>query len=123
MNTIKQLREDMGIDQAYLARKLLVSQPTVSNWESGKKAPSNKSALKLANFFGVSVDYILGREKEKKLANYGELDEDMIKISELVSSLDESRLDAALEIAQKISTLDDDEVKAILTVVRSMGRK
>lgn len=61
MSIIRQLREQMGIDQAYLARKISVSQPTISDWENNRKMPSNKSAVKLAEFFNVSVDYILGR--------------------------------------------------------------
>ncbi len=65
MSVIRQLREQMGIDQAYLARKISVSQPTVSDWENDRKTPSNKSALKLAEFFDVSVDYLLGRTDER----------------------------------------------------------
>lgn len=65
MSVIRQLREQMGVDQAYLAKKISVSQPTISDWENNRKMPSNKSAVKLAEFFKVSVDYILGRSTER----------------------------------------------------------
>ena len=65
MSVIRQLREQMGVDQAYLAKKISVSQPTISDWENNRKMPSNKSAVKLAEFFNVSVDYILGRSTER----------------------------------------------------------
>ena len=55
MNRIKELREKMGIQQKQLAIDLGVSQPTVSEWESGKKVPSVQSAMKLAEYFQISV--------------------------------------------------------------------
>lgn len=61
MIRIKELREAKGIQQKELAIDIGVSQPTVSDWESGRKVPSAKSTQKLADYFGVSVDYLLGR--------------------------------------------------------------
>lgn len=63
MIRIRELREAKGIQQKELAIDLCVSQPTVSDWESGRKIPSAKSTLKLADYFGVSIDYLLGREE------------------------------------------------------------
>ena len=65
MNRIKELRESLGIQQKALAIDLGFAQPTISDWEAGKKMPSAKSTLKLADYFGVSVEYLLGRETEK----------------------------------------------------------
>lgn len=62
-NRIKRLRELRNIGQKELAIDLKVTQPTVSNWELGYKEPSSKSAAKLADYFGVSIDYLLCREK------------------------------------------------------------
>lgn len=62
MNKIKELREKRGVPQKALAIDLGVSQPTICDWESGRKVPSAKSTAKLADYFGVSTDYILGRE-------------------------------------------------------------
>lgn len=95
MNSIKQLREEMGIDQVFLAKKLSVSQPTVSNWESGRKAPSNKSVLKLAKFFNVSADRILGREeqKEKPAINADDrLDHELISLLTQLEPSEEQRV-------------------------------
>lgn len=63
MIRIKELREAKGIQQKELAIDIGVSQPTVSDWESGRKVPSAKSTQKLADYFGVSVDYLLGRSE------------------------------------------------------------
>lgn len=61
MNRIKELREMLHKQQKELAIDLGVSQPTISDWESGRKIPSARSTQKLADYFDVSVDYLLGR--------------------------------------------------------------
>lgn len=62
MNRIKELRGQFGLPQKAFAIDLGVTQPTVSDWESGRKVPSAKSTSKIADYFGVTVDYILGRD-------------------------------------------------------------
>lgn len=66
MNRIKELREKKGIGQKALAADLRVTQPTISDWEAGRKVPSSKSASRLADYFGVSMDYLLCRENPVK---------------------------------------------------------
>ena len=63
---VRELRESRGLQQKDLAIDLCVSQPTISDWESGRKVPSAKSTQKLADYFGVTIDYLLGREGTKK---------------------------------------------------------
>lgn len=65
MNRIRELREHRDMDQKALAAQIGVSQPTVSDWETGRKVPSSKSAARLADFFGVSIDWLLGRTIEQ----------------------------------------------------------
>lgn len=60
---LKELREKNGISQADLARVLSISQGAVGNWESGKREPNFEMSKRLADYFGVSVDFLLGREK------------------------------------------------------------
>lgn len=123
---IAALCEERGIKGAKLCNDIGMSKGILTDLKMGRKAGVNAvTAQKIASYFGVSVGYLLGEEEQTKKPadNVGELDEDLLKISELISSLHEDRLDAALEIAQKISVLDDAEVNAILAVVRSMGRK
>lgn len=66
MVRIRELREAKGMQQKELAIDLHVSQPTISDWESGRKIPSARSTQKLADYFGVSIDYLLGREEAEK---------------------------------------------------------
>lgn len=60
---IRELRESDGFkSQQSFANAFGVAQSTVGNWEAGTREPNYEMAQKLANFFHVSVDYLLGRE-------------------------------------------------------------
>ena len=61
MVRIKELRKARGLSQKALAIDLKVSQATVSAWENGSKKMSNASAAKVADYFLVTMDYLLGR--------------------------------------------------------------
>lgn len=59
---LKQLREERDLSQYDFARMFGVSQGAVGNWESGKREPKHKTTVRIADFFGVTTDYLLGRE-------------------------------------------------------------
>lgn len=63
MVRVRELREARGMQQKELAIDLHVTQPTISDWESGKKVPSARSTQKIADYFGVTLDYLLGRDE------------------------------------------------------------
>ena len=58
---LSNLRRGSGLTMEQLAKKLGVSKQTVSNWENGNIMPSVDAVEKMADFFSVSVDYLLGR--------------------------------------------------------------
>lgn len=59
---IKDLMMTERLSQYALAKSINVSQSTICNWLNGKKEPSVESLWNLADFFDVSVDYIIGRK-------------------------------------------------------------
>lgn len=59
-----QLRERTGINQKKLAAALGITPSVVSQYEKGKAMPGYDVMRKIADHFHVSVDYLLGREKE-----------------------------------------------------------
>ena len=63
---IRNLREDHDKKQAELADYLNVKQTTYSKYELGKINIPIEVSIKLADFYDVSVDYLLGRTKSKK---------------------------------------------------------
>ena len=60
---LKDLRKSRpGLTQAKLAEILDVSQQAVGLWERGKNMPSHELVFKIASFFNVTTDYLLGRD-------------------------------------------------------------
>ncbi len=58
---LKQLRKEKGVSQIRLAMDLNLSQNTISRYETGVREADYETLIKLADYFGVSVDYLLGR--------------------------------------------------------------
>ena len=63
-SNIKKARKEQGISQVALADMLGVTQPTVSDWENGKKIPQGANILELSKILNVTTDYILGKTIE-----------------------------------------------------------
>ncbi len=59
---IKYLRAEKNLSQAALAKAIGVSQKAVDYWERGVNEPKASYIVLLADFFGVSADFLLGRE-------------------------------------------------------------
>ena len=65
-NRLKDLRENRDLKQAALAEYLQVHQTTYSDYELGKLNIPINVLHKLADYYGTSIDYLLGRTGEKK---------------------------------------------------------
>jgi transcriptional regulator with XRE-family HTH domain len=61
---LKKLRANREISQAKLAKILNMSQTTIAAWETGRSEPDSETLIKLALFFDVTVDYIIGASNE-----------------------------------------------------------
>lgn len=59
---LKKLRKQRGLTQQDIADYLHVSTSSVGMWENGRRDPDTGVLLDIADFFGVTVDYLLGRE-------------------------------------------------------------
>lgn len=59
---IKELRLEQGVSQSVLGKNIGVSQKAVDYWERGVNEPKASYIVKLADFFNVSADYLLGRK-------------------------------------------------------------
>lgn len=62
---LRLLRKKHSLTQVQFAQKLNVANGTVAMWETGKREPDFDTILRIADFFHVSVDYLLGRDTEK----------------------------------------------------------
>lgn len=55
------LRKELNLTQEELAQKIGYTRTAISAWEIGRNEPSNADTIKLADYFGVSTDYLLGK--------------------------------------------------------------
>lgn len=62
---IAELRIDRNMNQEDLAAILNISRSALANWESGNRRIDIETVVIIADFFGVSCDYLLGRTKHK----------------------------------------------------------
>ena len=63
---IKEQRMLQGLTQVELAQKTGIPQSTISAWERGTNIPSILDCIKLADFYGISLDELVGREVKVK---------------------------------------------------------
>ena len=84
---IRCLRMARGITQVELAHRLGVSKQSVSNWESNNIQPSIELLEKIADLFGVTTDYLLGRESLRTLDVSGLTPQQIAHLQLLVEDL------------------------------------
>ncbi len=64
---LKELRERRHISQVFLGMELNMSQNTVSQYETGIREASYDALIAIADYFDVSIDYLLGRTDNPKV--------------------------------------------------------
>lgn len=66
---LKKIRKEKGISQLKLALDLNMSQNTISRYETGEREPGICELVKIADYFDVSIDYLVGRTQNPKKNN------------------------------------------------------
>lgn len=114
---LKKLREEKGLSQEQLAEKLDINRTSVVHYESGSdRIPRTKRLQEIADFFNVSVDYLLGRSDEKNLT---------VKEKEVLYDIEEKKLSAE-DLKEKYKlTIDgepasDEEIEGAIAFIRSL---
>ena len=90
MNRIKELRNEKGITQADLAKILKISDRAVGYYETGDREPDYTTLLKIAEYFDVSIDYLLGRVDVRKEATSAPADKEFVAFYEGYKDLDDA---------------------------------
>lgn len=63
---LKEIRKARGISQVRLAIELNMNQNTISRYETGEREPSLADLIRIADYFEVSIDYLLCRTDNPK---------------------------------------------------------
>ena len=90
-----------GVKSADVARATGISNMTFSDWKKGKSTPKMDKIEKIAKYFGVTTDYMMGKKSE-------------------VPSL--SMVDEHFELIKLYSSLSEADQKAIMQIMRSMAK-
>ena len=69
MFRLKELRKNRKISQIKLAMELNLSQNSISRYETGEREADYDTLVAIADYFNVSVDYLLGRTDNPKIAD------------------------------------------------------
>lgn len=64
---LKELRNKKNISQLQLAMALNMNQNSISRYETGEREADYATLIRLADYFNVSIDYLLGRTDDPKL--------------------------------------------------------
>ncbi len=79
MLKLKELRQSKNLTQNKLAEKLGLSRSTIAMYETEGSEPDLKTLTSIASFFGVSIDYLMGREPDKNVKGV-QLNRTVVKI-------------------------------------------
>lgn len=90
-----------GVKSADVARATGISNMTFSDWKKGKSTPKMDKIEKIAKYFGVTTDYMMGKKSEIPSA---------------------SMADDHLELIKLYSSLSEADQKAIMQIMRSMNK-
>jgi len=102
---LKQLRKEHGLTVIELGKHLQCSGASISHYEKGDREPSHETLLKYAEFFGVSIDFLLGRS-EKKYTPSNSLTEKESRLLGAFSGLIPPMQDYVLEMVEKLAEKD-----------------
>lgn len=93
MTKLKELRKEHKLSMKELGKILGLSESTISLYEAGKREPDIKTLIKMADYFDVSVDILLGRDETNKEEIRDDHSLSMFNFEKMCDELDEHSLD------------------------------
>lgn len=66
-NNLRKLRKEKCLSQIAVQMQTGIEQALISKYENGERVPPTETLMQLADFYGVSMDYIMGRTDRKEI--------------------------------------------------------
>lgn len=126
--TFKNERKKSGLSQRAIAEKLHVSQQTVASWENGTRMPSHEIMGIVANYFNVTVDYLIGRQAVQRALSASPVNENHNEPKEIdkqnleLSETTVDPLDKELLLMAEILRRTDTGIKRLRGIMEDMER-
>ena len=99
---LKELREQKGLSQYEIAPLLNLKQATYANYEIGKTQPTIETLCIIADYYGVSLDYLCDH-KTQNTFQFGYLDEQSKQIIQITQTLNTQNKDKAITYLKGLS--------------------
>lgn len=116
---LRKLRKKNNMTQKDLADHIGVDRATIAGYETKGKEPAYEKLEKLANFFNVSIDYLLGRSEESQSAN--EIKKAISDDPELVSAWEEiSKREDLQLLFKQTKDLDESSIKQVIRIIKAI---
>lgn len=119
---IKILRENAKITQQELANKLNIAQSTIGMIEGNKRPAGRKTLMKLADFFGVTVDYLLSDNETKDIEEIKKERDYSLSVKEQVDIDDEAKKiieELSMSFSKDKDTLSEEDYFAVENAIRT----
>lgn len=116
MKNLKLLRKQHNLSQKEIGNIFHASQNTVSQWENGTRKPSYDIIQEIADYFDVSVDYLLGRQEQLPELN----SKDKREIQEILDDTEQQLLSQDGLMLDGVPATDEDVQKIIMAMKMGM---
>ena len=121
-NRLRKLRKESDLTQKELAEILNTTEATLSRYENGAREPKLDLIHKIANYFGVSVDYLLGNTDEK--SNADKIKKAISDDPELVEFWDKAKDREDLQLMLKqTKDLKPSTIKQIIEIIKTFEKE
>ena len=124
MKNLKQLRIEKGLSQGQLAKLTHITQTNISRWENEETQMSVGYLTILADFFGVSTDYLLGRENDYGLVEVRNTNTPKeTEVLSLLNALDEDHQVMMIDIMKKFADTTEKEKAFCRNIIFRHGKQ
>lgn len=121
-NRLKELRAEKEITGEELGKKFNVSKTAVSYWESGRNFPGEETIRKLADFFQVSVDYLLGNsdirnpyENHQRISESIKDDKELLEFWEVLKEREDLQL-----LFKQTKQMTEKDIRQIIKIIKAI---
>ena len=111
MNRLHELRLEKKLKMTEVAKQIGIPYTTYVGYEKQEREPDSEMLIKLANYFSVSIDYLVGRTDIKKAAIHKDdgLDNDSIQLLEAFKSLSKEQQRMIIAQLQGLTQFQKDQ--------------
>lgn len=110
MENLKQMRKNLNLSQQELAKKLQLAKATYARYEIGASEPPIEVLISIADYFGCSIDYLLGHQNSNIIHLDSFTSKEKVAIN-LMKELDDDQLTLLLGYLARMTNTSLDEVQ------------